>query len=133
MDGTARVGIGIRGLALTRSFRATESSTVRSVGDSTRRSMRSTLHSLRTDITLTASIMTSEVGVLAHITLRAFVEAAFMPVTDMSRGAAESQATVSVAVEEFIVTGSRVAEEASMAAVVDLEAAVTAGKSGQLE
>jgi hypothetical protein len=38
-----------------------------------------------------------------------------------------------VAVEEFIVAGSRVAEAASMAAVVDLEAAVTAGKSGQLE
>jgi hypothetical protein len=133
LGGTARVGIGTPGLALTRSFRATESSTVRSVGDSTRRSMRSTLRSLRTDITLTASIMTSEVGVLAHITLRAFVEAAFVPVTDMSRRAAESQATVSVAVEEFIVTGSRVAEEASMEAVVDLEAAVTAGKSGQLE
>ena len=134
MDGTARAGIGIHGLALTRSFRATESSTVRLVGDSIRRSLPSTLRfSLAMGTSIIILTLPTEAGIGVCITIRASVEAAIMPVMDLRRRRADTLVVVSAAVavvEQFMAAVSRVAEAASMGAVVvDLEAERTAGKS----
>ena len=126
MDGTEQAGIGIRGLALTRSFRATESSIVRLVGDSIRLSSRSMLRSfLVMGTSIITSTLTAEAGIAVCTTIQASAEAGITPVTDTLRRRADMLAIVSAAVP--------VAEAASMAAVVvGSEAEGTATKVGRL-
>jgi hypothetical protein len=138
LDGTARAGIGIRGLARTRSFRATESSTVRLVGDSIRLSSRSTLRSfLVMGTSIITSTLTAEAGIGVCTTIQAFAEAGITPVTDtLLRRRVDMLAMVSAAVaveEQFMAVASPVAEAASMAAVVvDLAVEVTVTKDERL-
>ena len=137
MDGTARVGIGIRGLAPTRSFRATESSIVRLVGDSIRRSLRSMLRSfLVMGTSIITSTLTAEAGIGVCTTIQASAEAGITPVTDTLRRRADMLVMVSAAVaveEQFMAVASLAAEAASTAAaVVGLEAEGTATKVGRL-
>src|ERR1700748_3387555 len=118
----ARAGIGIRGLARTRSFRAPESSTVRLVGDSIRLSSRSMLRSfLVMGTSIITSTLTAEAGIAVCTTIQASAEAGITPATDTLRRRADMPAMVSAAVaveERFMAVGSPVAEAASMAAVV---------------
>ena len=137
MDGTARVGIGIRGLAPTRLFRATESSTVRLVGDSIRLSSRSMLRSfLVMGTSIITSTLTAEAGIAECTTIQAFAEAGITAATDSLRRRADMQVMDSAAVaveEQFMAVASPVAEAASMGAVVvGLEAEGTATKVGRL-
>ena len=137
MDGTARAGIGIRGLARTRSFRATESSTVRLVGDSIHLSSRSMLRSFLVMGTfIITSTLTAEAGIAVCTTIQAFAEAGITPATDTLHRRADMLVMVSAAVaveEQFMAVASPVAEAASMAAVVvGSEAEGTAGKDGRL-
>ena len=131
----ARVGIGIRGLAPTRSFRATESSTVRLAGDSIRHSLRSTLRfSLATDISITILTLTAEAGIGVCTTIRASAAAAIMPVMDMRRRA-DTLVVVSAAAAQadFMAAGSLAAEVASLeAVVVDLAVECTVTKDKRL-
>jgi len=81
---------------------------------------------------ITTSILTTEAGIAVGITPRAFVEAAFMPVTDIRRRRADTLVTVSAAVAGFMAAGPRVAEAVSMVEVVGLEVEGTAAKDGKV-
>jgi hypothetical protein len=84
------------------------------------------LRSFSTVTLIITSIATFEAGMQVRITLRAFAEAAFMPVMDMWRRA-DMLLMVSAAVERFMAAGSReaagsmVAADSMVAAVVGLE------------
>ena len=96
-------------------------------------------------ISITTSTLTAEAEIAGDTTIRAFAEAAIMPVTDMRRRRADTLVTVHGAAVEFIAAGSteveaevavtvavEAAEAASMVAVVGLEAEGAAGKGGRL-
>jgi hypothetical protein len=63
LDGSATDGIGIRGSALTPSFRVMESSTARLAGDTTRRDLSGVLRSSTADIITIASPAITALGV----------------------------------------------------------------------
>jgi hypothetical protein len=110
-----------------------ESSTVLSVGDSIRHSLRSTLHSFSAIAitSITTSIMTFEDGVRGRITPRVFAEAAFTQVTDTRRLKADTRVTASVL--EVAVTQADSTEAAStveVSAEADFPVAVLEGTAG---
>jgi hypothetical protein len=131
--GTALDGIGIRGSARTRSFRATEFSTAHLAGDFTRRSTPGGRPSVgdmdsgtvdTTDTSVTTSIMTITLGGLVSITILAFA------VAGSPRVAARRAFTVVVKASEAeaAAVDSMVVVAASMEEVAVSGEAVTAGK-----